>query len=163
MEYLISSVCFFSLVFPSMWVISDDRQPERRHKIAAICIVLGLCAMLASAALAASPDINNDRIVDAADYGLILGGWGKVTDDNFAADVNRDGTVNGADLGIVLGAWGSIVRTNAGDGTAYLIPGDYDKGPSPFGPGFTRYSWGEWTTAYGDRRRAFSIDEKETP
>lgn len=119
-------------------------------------------SLIIAAALLLGPDINGDRIVDGADYGLVLGGWGTTTPDNSAADVNRDGTVDGADLGLVLGAWGSIVRTNAGDGADYLIPGDYDAGASPFGPGYTRYSWGEWVTAYGDRRRAYSIDE-ETP
>lgn len=117
--------------------------------------------LIIAAAILLGPDINNDRIVDAADYGLILGGWGKVTDANSAADVNSDGTVNGADLGLVLGAWGSIVRNaDTNDKQPRMIPADYDEGPSPFGPGYTRYSWGEWTTAYGDRRRAFSIDEK---
>lgn len=122
-------------------------------------------ALLSVAALAASPDINGDRIVDGADYGLVIGAWGweqePLSDYKHPCDLNGDRRVNGADLGILLGAWGSIVRTNAGDGADYLIPADHDEGPSPFGPGFTRYSWGEWITAYGDRRRAFSIDQKD--
>lgn len=49
-------------------------------------------------------DFNNDGIVNAADLGILLGGWGNPTS---IADLNLDGTVNAADLGILLGAWGT--------------------------------------------------------
>ncbi|MCA9286504.1 MAG: hypothetical protein KDA22_14870 [Phycisphaerales bacterium] len=46
-------------------------------------------------------DINGDGIVDGADLGLLLAGWGTSGD----TDLNNDGTTDGADLGILLGNW----------------------------------------------------------
>ena len=51
---------------------------------------------------APSPDINGDGLVDGADIGLLLGGWGQPGD----TDLNGDGDTDGADLGLLLGAWG---------------------------------------------------------
>ena len=48
-------------------------------------------------------DVNNDGVVDGADLGLVIGGWGQPG----ASDVNEDGTTDGADLGLVIGAWGN--------------------------------------------------------
>jgi len=47
-------------------------------------------------------DLNGDGVVDGADLGVLLGGWGQPG----VADLNADGTVDGADLGALLGAWG---------------------------------------------------------
>jgi glucose/arabinose dehydrogenase len=46
-------------------------------------------------------DLNGDLMVDGADLGILLGGWGSPG----AADLNHDGTVDGADLGMLLGDW----------------------------------------------------------
>jgi Di-haem oxidoreductase, putative peroxidase len=47
-------------------------------------------------------DLDNSGGVDAADLGVLLGGWG-----GSAYDLTNDGTVDAADLAILLGAWGS--------------------------------------------------------
>lgn len=49
-------------------------------------------------------DINGDFMVDAADLGVLLGGWGGFG----AGDLDNDGTVGGSDLAIMLGAWGPV-------------------------------------------------------
>ncbi|MBL9148368.1 MAG: hypothetical protein JNM94_06710 [Phycisphaerae bacterium] len=51
-------------------------------------------------------DINNDGTVDAADLGLLLGGWGACSNcAACAADLNGDCNVDASDLAIVLGNW----------------------------------------------------------
>ncbi|HMN97616.1 MAG TPA: thrombospondin type 3 repeat-containing protein [Phycisphaerales bacterium] len=47
-------------------------------------------------------DLNGDCVIDGADLGVLLGGWGS----SGSGDLNGDGTVDGADLGILLSAWG---------------------------------------------------------
>ena len=47
-------------------------------------------------------DIINNGIVDGADLGALLGGWGG----SVTGDLDGNGVVNGADLGILLGNWG---------------------------------------------------------
>lgn len=49
-------------------------------------------------------DLNDDRAIDSADLGLLLGSWGNAGDP--AADLNDDGIVDSADLGLMLGVWG---------------------------------------------------------
>ncbi|MEY2713314.1 MAG: Dockerin type domain, partial [Planctomycetota bacterium] len=46
-------------------------------------------------------DLNGDGVVDGADLGILLTGWGG----SGAADLNGDGVVDGADLGILLTSW----------------------------------------------------------
>ena len=46
-------------------------------------------------------DLNHDGVVNGADLGLLLGGWGQPG----ATDIDGDGVTGGADLGILLGAW----------------------------------------------------------
>jgi hypothetical protein len=48
-------------------------------------------------------DLNADGVVDGADLGAMLSGWG----DPAAADITGDGNVDGADLGALLAVWGS--------------------------------------------------------
>jgi hypothetical protein len=48
-------------------------------------------------------DVNGDGIVNGADLGLLLGGWGPANGSPY--DLNQDGVVNGADLGLLLGCW----------------------------------------------------------
>ena len=45
-------------------------------------------------------DFNGDGLVNGADLGVLLGGWGTAT-----GDLNADGTTDGADLGVLLGNW----------------------------------------------------------
>jgi hypothetical protein len=47
-------------------------------------------------------DLNNDGIVNGADLGLMLSGWGRPG----LSDINGDGTTDGADLGLLLSHWG---------------------------------------------------------
>jgi len=48
-------------------------------------------------------DANGDGVVDGADLGLLLAGWGG---NDPMVDLNSDGIVDGADLGLLLAAWG---------------------------------------------------------
>ena len=48
-------------------------------------------------------DLNNDRVVNGADLGILLGAWGLPG----SADFDGNGVVDGADLGTLLGAWGA--------------------------------------------------------
>jgi hypothetical protein len=50
-------------------------------------------------------DLTLDGLVNGADLGILLAGWGACTG-SCASDLNRDGVVNGADLGVLLAAWG---------------------------------------------------------
>jgi hypothetical protein len=45
-------------------------------------------------------DFNGDGIVDSADLGLLLAGWGTIQ-----GDLNGDGTTNGIDIGELLSQW----------------------------------------------------------
>jgi hypothetical protein len=51
-------------------------------------------------------DLTLDGLVNGADLGILLAGWGACTG-SCASDLNRDGVVNGADLGVLLAAWGT--------------------------------------------------------
>ncbi|MEY4943401.1 MAG: hypothetical protein RL254_1582 [Planctomycetota bacterium] len=51
-------------------------------------------------------DLTLDGLVNGADLGILLAGWGACTG-SCASDLNRDGVVNGADLGVLLSAWGT--------------------------------------------------------
>lgn len=46
-------------------------------------------------------DLNGDGVVNGADLGLMLSGWGQPG----PTDLNNDGTTNGADLGLQLSHW----------------------------------------------------------
>jgi hypothetical protein len=48
-------------------------------------------------------DIDRDGDADAADLGLVLGGWGGW---HPSLDLDASGSVSGADLAVVLGSWG---------------------------------------------------------
>ncbi|MCP4497536.1 MAG: hypothetical protein GY825_12240 [Phycisphaeraceae bacterium] len=47
-------------------------------------------------------DLNGDGVVDGADLGLLIGGWGTTG----LGDLNGDESIDGADLGLMIGAWG---------------------------------------------------------
>jgi hypothetical protein len=51
-------------------------------------------------------DVVPDGIVNSADLGVVLAGWGPCTGSNCFGDINRDGQVDSSDLGFVLSAWG---------------------------------------------------------
>ena len=55
-------------------------------------------------------DLNGDGIVNGADLGILLSGWGPCGTGPCAADINRDGRVDGSDLGLLLSAWGSCAQ-----------------------------------------------------
>ncbi|MCH2161611.1 MAG: hypothetical protein MK085_07020 [Phycisphaerales bacterium] len=50
-------------------------------------------------------DINNDGLVDGADFGLLLSAWGQCP--GCPEDLSGDGNVDGADVGLLLSAWGA--------------------------------------------------------
>ncbi|MFO0961809.1 MAG: S8 family serine peptidase [Phycisphaerales bacterium] len=62
-------------------------------------------AIRAARAAAGLGDLNGDGIVDGADLGALLGGWGGCGTP-CPADLDDNGIVDGADLGILLGNWG---------------------------------------------------------
>ena len=71
--------------------------------------MVAACAVLASTCQAASgqtcaADLNQDRVVDGADLGALLGAWGPCQ--GCPADLNGDAMVNAEDLGSLLVAWG---------------------------------------------------------
>ena len=49
-------------------------------------------------------DITGDCIIDGADLGLLISGWGACAP-NCPGDLNLDGFVTGADLGIMISFW----------------------------------------------------------
>lgn len=49
-------------------------------------------------------DVNGDRVVDAADLGVLIGAFGSAGP---AGDINGDGIVDAADLGLLIAAFGS--------------------------------------------------------
>ena len=49
-------------------------------------------------------DLNSDGIVDAADLGLLISGWGAIGDDS--RDLTGDSVVDAADLGLLIAFWG---------------------------------------------------------
>ncbi|MEE2973114.1 MAG: hypothetical protein VX672_08310, partial [Planctomycetota bacterium] len=51
-------------------------------------------------------DLDGDGVVDGADAGLLLAGWGPCHT-VCRGDLDGDGDVDGADLGLFLSAWGS--------------------------------------------------------
>ena len=48
-----------------------------------------------------TPDLNGDGVVNGADLGLLLVGWGEPG----PSDLDGDGTTDGSDLGLLLAAW----------------------------------------------------------
>ncbi len=51
-------------------------------------------------------DLNGDGLINAADLGLLLVGWGPCSvGESCSGDFNNDGQVNAADLGLLLVAW----------------------------------------------------------
>jgi hypothetical protein len=74
-----------------------------KHALGAINATL---AAIDLALLYLSPcpaDLNGDTLVDAADLGIMLGGWGS----SGLGDIDANGAIDGADLSILLGAWGA--------------------------------------------------------
>ncbi len=59
-------------------------------------------AILRSAQVQEPGDLNADGIVNGADLGILLTGWGGGSG---VGDLNGDGTIDGADLGILLTSW----------------------------------------------------------
>ncbi len=51
-------------------------------------------------------DLFTDGIVNGADLGILLAGWGTCGAGSCIADLNGDGQVDGADLGALLSSWG---------------------------------------------------------
>lgn len=56
------------------------------------------------AALPCPSDLNNDRVVDAADLGLMISHFGLV---GSTFDINGDGVIDAADLGLLIAAFGT--------------------------------------------------------
>ena len=51
-------------------------------------------------------DLDDDGLVDGADLGLLLSGWGPCTTPPCPSDLNDDGLTDGADLGLLLAQFG---------------------------------------------------------
>ena len=87
-------------------------------------IVALACLACAPAAAQCPADLNNDRVVDGADIGLLLSGWG-VCGATCPWDLDGNGTVGGSDLGLLLGAWGDCPPAIV-PGWATLLEADPD-------------------------------------
>jgi hypothetical protein len=48
-------------------------------------------------------DFYGNGVVNGADLGMVLAGWGTAG----SSDLDGNGTTNGADLGLLLAAWGA--------------------------------------------------------
>jgi hypothetical protein len=69
----------------------------------------GACVMTACANCPTTPcpaDLDNDRIVGAADLSIVLASWG-VCGQACPADIDGNGMVGAVDLSVVLAAWGA--------------------------------------------------------
>lgn len=82
---------------PGEYVIEAKRKPGASSRDVAIAWIMPETSPPASPA-----DLNGDGVVDGADLGLLLVGWGG----SGAGDINGDGIVDGADLGLLLLDWG---------------------------------------------------------
>ncbi len=52
-------------------------------------------------------DLNNDNVVDGADLGLLIAGWGLCrSTGECMGDITGNGLVDGDDLGILIASWG---------------------------------------------------------
>ena len=51
-------------------------------------------------------DLNNDKVVNGGDVGLLISAWGTDGSSVPGSDADGDGTVGGADLTYVLSRWG---------------------------------------------------------
>jgi hypothetical protein len=65
--------------------------------------VNGALASLTADEPECSADLNDDGVVDGADFGLLLSAFGS---DDPAADLDGDGIVTGSDIGLLLSLWG---------------------------------------------------------
>lgn len=74
---------------------------ERAMLPDASIVVIG---SLQLASTATCSDLNDDKEVDSADLGILLGAYGRGGN---AYDLNQDGLIGGADLGLLLGDFGS--------------------------------------------------------
>src|SRR5262249_53473999 len=76
------------------FVIGNHSANWRQCCFVEVCVTLPCCELPA--------DLNCDGVVNAADLGILLGGWGSGP----IGDLNGYGVVNAVDLGILLGSWG---------------------------------------------------------
>ena len=60
-----------------------------------------IARILVEPGAACTADVNGDGVVDSADLGALLSGWGTAS-----PDLDGNGTVDSADLGTLLSAWG---------------------------------------------------------
>ena len=74
--------------------------------------------MLNNAKSSCPADFNHDRVVDAADLGMLIANWG--SSESFY-QLDGTGPVDGGDLGMLIGAWGACP-----DATPMRLPADRD-------------------------------------
>ena len=60
-----------------------------------------------SYAIGVTGDVNRDNVVTLTDLAIVLGNFGRATEDPTLGDITADGIVDLADLGLVLGAFGN--------------------------------------------------------
>ena len=92
-------------------VLAADAATVRRHVEIASGLELG--DLLDETSIGCPGDLDGDGRVAGADLGLLLAGWGHVTDDS-SADLDGDGRVTGGDLGLLLAAWGDCPPSGEG-------------------------------------------------
>jgi hypothetical protein len=64
----------------------------------------GAISNIPSALTYKTADLNNDRIINSVDFGIMMSYWNNTTKP--AADINQDGIVNSVDFGIMMSQWG---------------------------------------------------------
>ncbi|NBQ15095.1 MAG: hypothetical protein EBU31_10940 [Proteobacteria bacterium] len=93
--------------------ISDFVAPTTIMKVRFVARDIGVGGSIVEAAIddfqviryacnANPADLNGDGVVNGADLGQLLAGWGQ----SGRTDLNQSGTTDGADLGMMLSAWG---------------------------------------------------------
>ena len=93
------------------WGLNDDLQttvPSGLTNIVGIAAGKDTTAVLRGPLPTPCPkDLNDDRVIDGIDLGILLGQWGPCPSSGICLpDYNADGSVDGIDLGQLLGAWG---------------------------------------------------------
>jgi len=64
----------------------------------------GAISNIPSALSYKTADLNNDRIINSVDFGILMSYWNNTT--RPLADINQDGIVNSVDFGIMMSQWG---------------------------------------------------------
>ena len=95
----------------AVWGMNDSLQataPTGLSNIVAVAAGKDTTAVLRGPLPTPCPyDLNDDRLINGDDLGILLSSWGACTSTPCAPDFTGNGIVNGDDLGQLLTAWGA--------------------------------------------------------